>query len=194
MGQRSPHFEWQTGEEEWQTSPALGMRPRQLAGLRDWPLRWRLAAVTLLVCVLGGGGWLWYRAESGLAAIREELATAVQTEFWSAVHRTPGWTAPKDGETSTTWQAQFAHESVQQRLIMGSDALKRQELADVQVVVLHNDIAAVHIVTSQQSDGQLYRQTRFYRHTDKGWQRTMPDESLWGTQHSLESNYFIVNY
>src|SRR4029078_764418 len=71
---------------------------------------------------------------------------------------------------------------------------KPPQLAEVQLVDLKEDIAMVHIVTAKQSDGQLYRQTRFYRHTTVGWQRTTPREMQWGTLQHLESSYFIFEY
>ena len=39
-----------------------------------------------------------------------------------------------------------------------------------------------------------YLETRFYRLTEKGWQRTAPRTEFWGKMSAAETTYFAVTY
>jgi hypothetical protein len=62
------------------------------------------------------------------------------------------------------------------------------------LIHLQDDLASAKFVTTARDGTPAYRQTRFYRQTAEGWQRTEPDAGLWGAPRRLESSYFIFHF
>ena len=63
-----------------------------------------------------------------------------------------------------------------------------------QTLMVQGEQAVVHIVTGAKRGASGYRQTRFYRHIDAGWQPTAPTADLWGPERSLETPFFIFHF
>jgi hypothetical protein len=61
-------------------------------------------------------------------------------------------------------------------------------------LALPGKAAIVQVVTQSTTDQPALRQTRFYQQTAEGWQRTQPDDELWGSPRRLELGHFSFQY
>jgi hypothetical protein len=139
-----------------------------------WLVRhWRIGAVVLVI-VATVGGWTWSVAQRGIAQIEAELRDTVELELWT----TPSLDEAKSYESSTPARDDTVHPLT----------------STVQLLALSGETAIVQLITQSEAGQPDLRQTRFYRQTAEGWQRTKPDAELWGVPHSLESPHFIFRF
>ena len=59
---------------------------------------------------------------------------------------------------------------------------------------LRDGVAAVEVVVDDPSRPTPYRETRFFRETERGWQPATPDASFWGPWQQWTSDYFIFRF
>jgi hypothetical protein len=148
-----------------------------------------------LLLLASAGGWLWHTAQAGLEQIEEELSSAVQLELASGT--------PVPARRERTWAIDLAtmawesHLEREQDILHGvlpSESPETQLNTTVDTTNLLGDLAVTDFVTTAHGGTQAYGQTRFYRNTAEGWQRTEPDAGLWGPPRRLESSYFIFHF
>jgi hypothetical protein len=132
-------------------------------------LLWSLVGVLALAAV-SGGYLLWQTAQAGLRTIETELEQAIVLEEWTAaVHPTSGGTGMQPSVSELSAPAAVDLESF--------------DLAD--------KIACTEVVVEDAALFSPYRETRFYRQTELGWQRTSASPSFWGAQQEFQSEHFI---
>jgi hypothetical protein len=75
---------------------------------------------------------------------------------------------------------------------------RQEKVLSVVVEALRQDVVAVTVVTEAKLAGNAppatYRQLRFYRTTDAGWQPAAPQPVLWGQPQHLATEYFDITY
>jgi len=128
--------------------------------------------VGLLFLVACSVGYLlWWKAQAGLKIIEADLEQAIVLE---------GWTAAAQPTPATTSRLQ-------------STASRGRGRAEVtmQAFDLRGDIACTQVVVDDPALPLPYRETRFYRQTYAGWQRTSSSLEFLGTPQRLESEHFI---
>jgi hypothetical protein len=194
MSKHLPQIEWEILDEPSDSRhyPAFaGVDPElPVAKQRRYQLYYLFAAAVLLL-VLAAGGWLWQRAQAGIAQIDTDLQHAVAAELWLASHRDPRRaTALLADPASVAWHAQFSRENHLLSTLQAS-ALGSQSATDINVVEVNDQWAVVHVTVDAISDAGAYRQARFYRYTPQGWRHTAPAVEWWGTPEQFESDYFI---
>jgi hypothetical protein len=95
---------------------------------------------------------------------------------------------------SLAWTSQFEREVTTLQTALLSESFELQVAAELYINSLQDDIASVDFVITAKHGEQAYRQTRFYRQTASGWQRTEPDAELWGAPRQLESSHFTFHF
>jgi hypothetical protein len=180
-------LEWQTcdSDEEWQTPaqlmPTTAASQPDVPSHRSWAVRhWRTGAA-LLVLLAAIGGWTWSVAQSGVDQIEADLRESVELDLWRAATQDDG--LQPAGE-----------QQIYQRVTSAQGDTVRPLTSTNQLLELPGETAIVQL-TIQPGPGQPdLRQTRFYRQTAEGWQRTKPDDNLWGPPRTLESSHFIFKF
>lgn len=71
---------------------------------------------------------------------------------------------------------------------------ERQQIAATKLVDLQGEVAVVEVQMPAAAGMPLLRQTRVYRQTPDGWQRTTPNAELWGEARRLETAHFVFTY
>lgn len=201
MRKSTPLLDWKIVEkqEEWEAallSSAADLVPSTPIA---YPRPYRrylwggLLALLLLLAVVGD--WLWQTAQTGLEQIEGELTNTVQSELAAvALISEPPATTTTTTAAAMAWGLQLEREQEKLPVLLSLDSPVTQLITDVYTINLEGDLAVVTFVTTAENGAQAYRQTRFYRQTTEGWQRTMPNAGLWGAPRRLESEYFIFNY
>lgn len=151
--------------------------------------------LALLLLLATAGGWLWHTAQAGLEQIEGELNGTVQFELASVapVPAPLGVTRITD-RAAIAWKKQLEREQDTLHTLLSPDIPVDQLTADVKTINLQGDRAVTEFVTTAKDGTQAYGQTRFYRHTAEGWQRTEPNAELWGSLRHLESSHFIFHF
>jgi hypothetical protein len=202
MSKRTPLFEWHVAPDdaEW---PVVAM-PTSLGApvtsvlditAHRYTRQWLWGGVLTLLLLAGAGVWLWHTVQAGLDQIEGELSSAVQIDLASvaSVPTPPGVTWATDA-AARAWQDQLAREQNTLHTLLPQDIPVDQLTTNVETINLQGDRAVTEFVTTAKDEKQAYGQTRFYRHTAEGWQRTKPDAILWGLPRRLESDYFSYHF
>jgi hypothetical protein len=198
MHKGTPLLQWQIVEkhEEWEAAlrpPAVDMMPNTVAGQRRPYRRYIWGGLMMLLATTGV--WLWQTAQAGLDQIEGELSGTVQAELAFVAQGIAPLAASWSAESaSLAWQDQLAREQNTLHTLLSPDIPLDQLTTNVKTINLQGDRAVAEFVTTAQDGTQPYGQTRFYRQTAEGWQRTMPDANLWGAPRSLQSSHFIFNF
>ncbi len=186
-GQEVSLLEWQTcdSDAEWQT-PAQVMLTTAVSHpdvtpRTSWAARyWRIGAV-LVVLVAAIGSWTWSVAQRGVDQIEAELQERVELDLWTTASQDDGLRPASEQE-------------IHKHFTSAQGDAARPLTSTVQLLALAGDTAIVQLVTQSGANQPTLRQTRFYRQTVEGWQRTKPNDNLWGPPHRLESGHFIFQY
>lgn len=201
MRKRTPLLDWKIVEkqEEWEAALLSSAADLVSSAPIAYPRPYRrylwggLLALLLLLAVVGD--WLWQKAQAGLEQIEGELSSTVQIELAAvALISEPPATTTTITAAAMAWGLQLKREQEKLPVLLSLDSPATQLITDVYTINLEGDLAVVTFVTTAENGAQAYRQTRFYRQTTEGWQRTSPNASMWGAPRRLESEYFIFNY
>jgi hypothetical protein len=144
-------------------APATPISPRRR-------LLWSAVGIILMAAV-SGSYLLWRTAQAGLQLIETELEQTIVLEAWTnPVHSSPGVrvSAPR----STTEPSAPA-------------------AVELESFDLNGEVACAEVVVEDPALFSPYRETRFYRQTELGWQRTSASPFFWGTQQEFQSEHFI---
>ncbi len=147
------------------TRPSLRSPVRRTIGL--------LALSGVLACTL----ILWLAAQRGVSAIDGELHDVIEVENW--LQRSDHFTATAslvDADADPAWQAAHLRE-----LELASESAQGGRLQQtlVERTRLRSGLAMVQVTVTDES-GEAHRESRFYRETPAGWQRTSPRRRLLG--------------
>lgn len=156
-------------------------------------LGWRLVA--LLCALLLVNGWTWQPNQAGQPQTRPEPAASSAPPLDQAAVDLTGLLAyPIAAHTDADWQRQFALEDeLLWRSLWPHESIN-QLTTDYQVLEQHADRLVVNLSISTTLGQQAYRQTRFYVQRIGGWQRSAPEESLWGTPQRLTTPSFVITF
>ena len=190
MDSRQTQFEWQVAEDEdeWHELAAMPLSTCRQAQRRRWPSRRRLNVfgliLSLVVCVATVSGYLiWRKAEAGLQLVEREIQETAYIEEWTT-HRRALRTAP----------VQMGGVLSPQHTTMEPPPMPTVE---VESANLQGDRVMARVLVERltaHGDPIIYRETRFYRQTNDGWQRTGPDLALLGPWRTLETKFFLILY
>lgn len=196
MPKQTPELDWQIVEndEEWERQRALF--PPEGVTTNSSPPRIRriwLGMAMLFLLLTGAGDW-WWRATQGQAD--QAAATAPAQQGF-----TPGKldlaalvaSIKQNHEMMNGWYELGQRGDDLRAAIVAADPTAHLGLT-VQAVNAQDDQAEVEVVTYDKQNVPAYRQTRFYRWTNAGWQRTAPDATLWGPEQSLTTPYFLYHF
>ena len=161
------------------TRPSLRSPVRRTIGL--------LALSGVLACTL----ILWLAAQRGVSAIDGELHDVIEVENW--LQRSDHFTATAslvDADADPVWQTAHLRE-----LELASESAQGGRLQQtlVERTRLRSGLAMVQATVTDES-GEAHRESRFYRETPAGWQRTSPDDAFWGREQALETQHFRIRY
>lgn len=210
MSKQTPKLEWivEESEAEWerlQTLLPLELTPALRRRLQLKRTLWSMATVLLLLVVIGEG---WRRTtQAKLQADEADLRTVVAQKPLALV--TPDGDALiatiKNEQTRTDATSHDAgrEDQVWQEYEWKSSGLPASVRPDdpmaplgatVQSMELLGNQAIANVILNAQNGKPAYRQTRFYRHTDTGWQESEPDATLWGAEQQWETPYFVFHF
>jgi hypothetical protein len=155
----------------------------------------RLAALAVALFLLLAGVWLWQK-QLMLATIASELQGTVAQEVGTGpTGSEPGVQLRLESPTPAAGQAALPVEQA------GSSAhavnTEQQPAVQIDDYHLQGDRAMAEVtVRYPAADGEMlaYRETRFYRQTDAGWQHIDPDPALMGPWQTLETEHFTIRY
>lgn len=192
MAEKEPTVSWQVllDDAQWdregvQPPPSPEDRP---ARRRTVDRRWLwLGSLVLVGVLLGGGLWLWQRAQTGLSLIQQEISDAVQLEATAQSSRNPRIAAALlDPQADEEWRAAQVDAIAKDRSTPAQ--------AQVQDVELVEDIALVRLQFADPDLPQPSRVLRFYRDAPAGWLRTTPVDSFWGAEETWQGEHFVIRY
>lgn len=187
-------IEWIVAEsdDDWDRLATLTHPDKNLRRRRSHS-RWVVAGLFLLL--VGIGSWVWpakqvttlppsvtmtvpEQQESGKAAPDLD---SLRADLSGALSESPpgGQSFPKDSAwlIGTTIQAPATSPYI-----------------TIPTLEMQGDTAVALVVMHSQYGTPLFRQTRFFRYSDNGWQETEPDVTLWGPERSLETPNFLFRY
>lgn len=201
MRKRTSQLEWQfvENQDDWDAAQRTSAMDTMPSGsvVQHRPYRSYVWAglLVLLLLLASAGGWLWRTAQAGLNEIEGELSSTVQIELASVapVSAPPGKTWTTD-PAAMVWKKQLERDRTTLHTLLPPDTPAIPLVQDVQTISLLGNQAVIEFVTTAGEGTQPYGQTRFYRYSAEGWQRTMPDDELWGAPHRLESDYFVYHF
>lgn len=178
-------LDWQICEDErdWDLaqSQSAASNPAEMQ-TRRW-MRSKLIHLSVLTaCVVLSlallGGWIWQRAQIGLAEVESELEAEIVAELWSS---------RKSHVPADAGEARLARRMELQNNL-------GEIFTDVTIRDLGSNWAVVEVLMQLTMDGPNYRQTRVYHDTGSGWVRGEIIAAYWGAVRQLESEYFVIHY
>jgi len=195
MSKRKSLLEWQILDNQKPWPPTEDMKLAAASHYNPYRRYRRAGVLTLLLLLATAAGWVWHTAEAGLDQIEGEVGDAVQLELETVAQGLDPWTASQATRPmSLAWKSQLERELDILQMALPSDILGSQLTTDLRMIHLQDDLASAKFVTTAKDATQAYRQTRFYRNTAEGWQRTQPNADLWGSLRQLESSHFIFHF
>lgn len=197
MRKHPPILEWTIVENdaEWERQCALLQPDNERANRQQSLSRYSwIGAALLLLLVVAGNRWRTTQERAQQAAA--EAATPAQRDR-SAVPpklNTPPITAQlgdrqavAEFQAALAWQNQFAEQETGVQSVP-SAACDMQVDRSLRTVEFQGEQAVAHVITHAAHGAPAYRQTYFYRCTDRGWLRmAAPDPTLWGAARRLET-------
>lgn len=144
---------------------------------------WIATLVLAGIIVLGSGLTLWWQAQVGLSKIEGELSQAVAAE--EALCEL-GSRAHLDNPATIN-----CPNLIEPGQTLGAGPPPSVEITDFDLL---SDMALVSLRTVSPSRPLPAREIRFYRQTGVGWQPTALDKRFWGSESSLESEFFVFNF
>lgn len=177
-------LEWYVCEDdrEWQDIQHDSVAPSAEIESQRWTpgkLRsWGLYAGCTIAILTMVGGWLWQRAQAGIAEVANEVKVEIVAELWS------------DSEPHSL------AETAETNLLHGAELPNNpsEVITQVEIRTLGNEWAVVEVVIQPATGRQSYRQTRLYQDTGHGWARSGVVATRWGRTKQLESDYFVFYY
>ena len=203
MHNRSPQFEWQVLADDtaWQTAQMpTGLNDEQPRTQPQYNRNRRLLLWSLLcgvLCVVMAGYLLVRRAEAGLHTVETQVQQAVEAEAWTGRNQqtrlaTGGSNDPPSGQAYI--KPEYVH------FAPAPGAAKDLPAPQVEIVNLQDNrvMARVRVepasLGAASSASPAYRETRFYRQTADGWQRTALDSALLDLWRNLETIHFHIHF
>ena len=182
MSHSRPNFEWHVLEEHNEPWPALPpahvAQQAQARTYRRWlPLLASVFGAT--ACLVVTGYLLVRRAEAGLRTVETQVQQAVEVEAWTDRNRQPALAAGASDEAPASGAAHDPAVSHQVEIL---NLQEDRVMAYVQVAPVSVDAAPI------------YQETRFYRQTADGWQRTALDPALLGPWRSVDTAHFHIHF
>lgn len=196
MSRKHTDYEWLFAEragEQFPTAgnlsekgPAAPLVPNSQA--RKLPL----GSVLALLLFLSVGGYLiWRRAEAGWNQLEVEIRTAVDADDWTIHHQ------PKPPLEDTGKQQDAGHSSATSKVTLHPPLGSEMLGMEVEGIRVDGRVAIVQVVVTETlSPGEsiTYRESRFYTHSDQGWQRSAPQPDWFGPWQTLETDSFQIRY
>jgi hypothetical protein len=197
MSKQAPTIDWHIAESEaeWERLQAT-LRPVQPpVSHRRLLQHYGLAAGILLLVLVGVGEWLWQTTWTGThPPVTRMEAIALPSISEVAPGRDAAIGSPRRDRSAPNWSLSFAVEEGTPRAAHLTHEPIDQVRIEQRAVNQAGDQVAVNLVMRTKLRTQAYRQTRFYRRIDAGWLQIEPDATLWGSEHSLETPYFIFHF
>ncbi len=193
MAEKEPTVSWQVllEDAQWEreAKAPLASTERAESG-RRWvlPRRWWItAALVLVLSSLGGGLFLWQRAQSGLAEMQREIEKAALREADAQRQRNPRLAlALLDPAADPEWRERLVEQSMADSSGPPVPVVEEMEWVD--------GVALVRLSITDPDLPQTSRSVRFYRESAGGWLRTPPVASFWGAGESWEGEYFSFRF
>ena len=190
---QSTQVSWQVllDEADWESESALELPPtvpdeefRVARSRRAW---WLMAGAVLL-CALVWSLHLWRQAQAGLAQVEADITQSLVLDG-QAQQAGDDLLAEAllDDQSDANWRRRVLAEA-QRAGGAGPTA------AEILSMDLHGDRAVARVLVTDARSPMPYRQVRFYRETERGWLRTQPDLSFWGSRETLESEAFTFYF
>jgi hypothetical protein len=145
----------------------------------------RLLGVAVILFLLAGAWW-WRTTQDRLHQAEMETRETVQKEFEAVVLR--------DDQASLDWDYQLAQQGRSLPAAVWPANPEAQLPLAIDTLAMQGDRAVARVRLLARNGEVTYRQTRFYRRTAEGWQRTPPDPALWGPERSLATTFFIFHF
>ncbi len=183
-------LEWRTGEGWLDDEPS---KPTRRPSLR-LPRRWLL--VPLIVAALAGAVYL-AQAPARAARLRADIQATADLELWAWQTRDAAFFETLvDPDAPVAWRQQHVQDF---RLFPQNSRLARRGTPQVAVadVDMRGDVALVTLrvrVPDYPSGPLDYTQAVPYRYVEGRWERTAPDERLWGRARTLTTAHFLFEY
>jgi hypothetical protein len=177
-------LEWQMCEDErdWDAAQhPFATAPAQIES-QAWTLgklrRWGVPAACIVLSLALLGGWLWQRAQAGLAELESELEAEIVAELW------------RDRESHAL--DQMSEASLLNSVETSNDPV--EIVTEVEIRDVGSDWAVVEVLLKLTAGGSSYRQARVYHDRGLGWVRGEVTAAHWGEARQLETEYFIIHY
>jgi hypothetical protein len=192
MCKRAAIIEWYTAKDDadWtaHTSAPRQDTPPRVAPATHGRLSSRrfLGSVTAILLLASAGGWWWRTERVALLSSETDVPAPAQHELETAVLR--------DDPANLYWEYHFAQQgSGLPAAMWPADPDAQLELA-IDTLEIQGDRAVARVGLRARNGEVAKRQTRFYRRTTSGWQRTPPDPLLWGPERSLDTLFFSFRF
>jgi hypothetical protein len=200
---KEPEVEWEFLSEEDQNAPW----PPALQNMADHSERNRrprirrvilfsITMVVLLVVAIGGA-YARQEALKGVETVEQEVQVAVEAEQWvqyNAPQLPVDVLVDDDASPYVEWMVEHEQALISANTNDGAP----EPVLHIQDTWFADGIAAAKLtLTEPAAEGgapAVFRQTRFYRETERGWLRTKPDPALWGVPLTLETDHLIWRY
>lgn len=195
MHKPKPPIEWHVAESEaeWQRlcAPPLPDATLNPATQRRLAAQRLLGSVAILLCLLTGAWW-WHTDQATLST--EVRGTAHPKQGAGTPSRNSLATRNIDHPSASRHGPQGGRERSELSAAVSSAEFPDYMFDAVQTFEVHGDQALTSVVMYTEYGEPMYRQTRFYRRIENGWQRMEPDAALWGAERSLETPSFIFHF
>lgn len=196
MRKQAPNLDWQIAESDadWEQLYAPVVPDITPDTSRCRRLKYCFWGVAALLLLLTTGGPRWWRIfPTRTQQTAAEVTTAQPVVSGVAQRPDQFVTSAVSNQSDADWWLQHGREVLGLRAaIQTSDPDGHLDLA-LDTVDVQRDQAVARVVMYTEHGEPAYRQTRFYRRTEEGWQQTEPDAALWGQERSLES-LFVTFY
>lgn len=200
MLRKKPEISWEFSPEEEQGKPWLAA-PEELSAVEKGRHLRRSLLFTLVMVVFltagVGAAYAYQEASQGVEIIKQEMEAVVDTEQWMQRNAPDLAAEVAVGDASSlTMKRIIAQEQAALDAHMDED--RPAPTVRIEETWFAGDVVAAE-VTFTQSAGEgdaprVYKQTRFYRDTPRGWLRTAPDPALWGAPLARETDHLIWDY
>lgn len=150
------------------------------------PVRTMLVSLCLAVAI-SAALFIYQQALSGVTQIEAELGAVVELER-SATEQSD------EATLASLSDSQGWAERARQDFALSVTEDDPTIAVEVENVKLRDNLALVEVLVQDSRLPLAWREVRFYRETPGGWLRTAPQPVFWGSQYSLQSEYFLFHY
>lgn len=197
MRKQTPSLDWQIVEDdvEWECQQTLFVTEEAAPTSHRLFLKEYFWSAIALLLLLGVAGDWWWRTAQAKSERTKVQATVIAQQTSTETVSDPTFLVASIERQPTSMEPYGYERTSGINYYTGQSANPTSTLGvNLHTVEFHGVQAIANIIMVGPSGVPVYRQTRFYGRTAKGWQPAPPEPALWGSEQGFATHYLLFNY